>query len=103
MLSGPLKLAATYSPTWCSSTIGVGELNFSVRNGKRWILTALTTLIFSDSFDGLVPWNRAGATISFEKDNKVVAVYVSEIDDQLFFDHRFPSKRSVRDISTARL
>ena len=25
------------------STIGVSELNFSVRNGKRWILTAITT------------------------------------------------------------
>ena len=36
------KVAATYSPTWCSSTIGAGELNFSVRNGKRWILTAIT-------------------------------------------------------------
>ncbi len=26
------------------STIGAGELNFSVRNGKRWSLTAITTL-----------------------------------------------------------
>ena len=25
------------------STIGVSELNFSVRNGKRWNLTAITT------------------------------------------------------------
>ena len=25
------------------STIGAGELNFSVRNGKRWNLTAITT------------------------------------------------------------
>ena len=32
---GPLKkkTAASYSPTWWGSTIGVGELNFSVRNG----------------------------------------------------------------------
>ena len=29
-----------------SSTIGAKELNFSVRNGKRWILLAITTLIF---------------------------------------------------------
>ena len=28
------KVAATYSPTWWGSTIGDGELNFSVRNGK---------------------------------------------------------------------
>ena len=27
------KLAATYSPTWYSSTIGANGLNFSVRNG----------------------------------------------------------------------
>ena len=37
--------AATYSPTWCSSTIGASELNFSVRDGKRWILTAITAAI----------------------------------------------------------
>ena len=41
------KVAATYSPTWCSSTIGARELNFSVRNGKRWILTAITAFIIS--------------------------------------------------------
>ena len=40
------KTAATYSPTWWGSTIGDGELNFSVRNGKRWILTAIATAIF---------------------------------------------------------
>ena len=44
--SGPQKTAATYSPTWWGSTIGDGELNFSVRNGKRWILTAITTAIY---------------------------------------------------------
>ena len=47
MISGFLykKVAATYSPTWWGSTIGDGELNFSVRNGKRWILTAITATI----------------------------------------------------------
>ena len=35
------RTAATYSPNWCISTIGAGELNFSVRNGKRCDLTAL--------------------------------------------------------------
>ena len=39
-------MAATYSPTWWGSTIGDGELNFSVRNGKRWILTAITATIY---------------------------------------------------------
>ena len=48
MISGVFKkkVAATYSPTWWGSTIGDGELNFSVRNGKRWILTAIAATIF---------------------------------------------------------
>ena len=29
-----LKEAATYSPTWCGSTIGANGLNFPVRDGK---------------------------------------------------------------------
>ena len=37
-----LKMAATYSPTICS-TIGVAELNDPVRNGKGWDLSAITT------------------------------------------------------------
>ena len=45
MTSGLPKTAATYSPNWWVSTIGDGELNFSVRNGKRWILTAITTVV----------------------------------------------------------
>ena len=40
------KAAAAYSPTWWGSTIGASELNFSVRYGKRWILTAITTAVF---------------------------------------------------------
>ena len=44
--SGFPKTAATYSPNWWVSTIGDGELNFSVRNGKRWILTAITTVVY---------------------------------------------------------
>ena len=38
-----LKEAATYFPTTKCSIIGVSELNFSVRDGKRWDLTAITT------------------------------------------------------------
>ena len=34
-------MAATYSPTTCS-TIGVAELNDPVRNGKGWDLSALS-------------------------------------------------------------
>ena len=43
----PKKLATTYSPTMSGSTIGAAELNFSVRNGKRWILRAIATRIFN--------------------------------------------------------
>ena len=38
-----LKEAASYSPTFYCSTIGVNGLNFSVRNGKRWNPVAITT------------------------------------------------------------
>ena len=40
------RTAATYSPSWWASTIGADELNGSVRDGKRWILIALTTAIY---------------------------------------------------------
>ena len=39
------KTAATYSPNWYVSTIGVDGLNFSVRNGKRWVPGAIATAI----------------------------------------------------------
>ena len=42
---GTRRTAATYSPSWWASTIGADELNGSVRDGKRWILIALTTAI----------------------------------------------------------
>ena len=46
-LNQPLRrTAATYSPNWWVSTIGADELNFSVRDGKRWDLIALTTAIY---------------------------------------------------------
>ena len=38
-----VKEAATYSPALHCSTIGASGLNFSVRNGKRWDPTAITT------------------------------------------------------------
>lgn len=44
---GPYKTAASYFPTWYRSIIGASELNFSVRNGLRWILTAITALFLS--------------------------------------------------------
>ena len=40
------RTAATYSPTWCGSTIGVSGLNFSVRNGKRWFPAAKATAVY---------------------------------------------------------
>ena len=41
-LSG-LKRRLPTLPRENRSTIGVSELNFSVRNGKRWNLTTITT------------------------------------------------------------
>ena len=38
------KAAMTYSPTNLCSTIGAVGLNFSVRNGKRWIPDAIDRL-----------------------------------------------------------
>ena len=45
-VQGFRRTAATYSPNWWVSTIGADELNDSVRDGKRWILIALTTAIY---------------------------------------------------------
>ena len=39
-----VKVAMTYSPTNLCSTIGAVGLNFSVRNGKRWIPDAIDRL-----------------------------------------------------------
>ena len=39
-----VKVAMTYSPTNVRSTIGADGLNFSVRNGKRWIPDAIDRL-----------------------------------------------------------
>ena len=39
------RTAATYSPNWCVSTIGVIAFNFSVRNGKRWVHNAIATAV----------------------------------------------------------
>ncbi len=52
------KAAAAYSPTWWGSTIGASELNFSVRYGKRWFLTAITAAVcyLREISSGLKPW-----------------------------------------------
>ncbi len=52
------KAAAAYSPTWWGSTIGASELNFSVRYGKRWFLTAITAAVFylREISSGLKSW-----------------------------------------------
>ena len=38
-----MGVATTYFPTAFCSIIGATGLNFSVRNGKRWNPTAITT------------------------------------------------------------
>ena len=51
-------MAATYSPALHCSTIGASGLNFSVRNGKRWSPTAITTVIVSSCVP--FPYYRTG-------------------------------------------
>ena len=41
---GHKKKATTYSPVFMHSTIGATRLNFSVRNGKRCLPSAIATL-----------------------------------------------------------
>ena len=43
-MSFSIKVAMTYSPTNVCSTIGAVGLNFSVRDGKRWIPDAINRL-----------------------------------------------------------
>ena len=43
-MSFSVKVAMTYSPTNLCSTIGAVGLNFSVRDGKRWIPDAINRL-----------------------------------------------------------
>ena len=52
-MSFSIKVAMTYSPTNLCSTIGAVGLNFSVRDGKRWIPDAINRLN-----KGLMPWYR---------------------------------------------
>ena len=56
------KAAAAYSPTWWGSTIGASELNFSVRYGKRWVLTAITAAVF---YLREISWSEA---LAYSKD-----------------------------------
>ena len=64
-----LKEAATYSPTTKCSTIGVSELNFSVRNGKRWDLAAITTLILSTLLSSKSRSSTSGMRKSFSNES----------------------------------
>ena len=63
--------AATYSPAIIGSTIGAGELNFSVRNGKRWNLTAIAALLSLISITTLLPRRTVGETRSPSQTNAV--------------------------------
>ena len=45
LVSTPERKAASYSPALHRSTIGVGGLNFSVRNGKRWGPATIATQV----------------------------------------------------------
>ena len=54
-----MKTAATYSPT-VRSTIGAARLNFSVRDGKRWIPRAIATWMPFKTLTGATRENEPG-------------------------------------------
>ncbi len=72
-------MAATYSPTWYSSTIGANGLNFSVRNGKRWIPVAIATLIFVGLATGILGKERDKLVVmllSYKQSRWIIYLYV---------------------------
>ena len=87
-----LKAAATYSPTWWGSTIGASELNFSVRYGKRWVLTAIATAVCF--------WKQ----IIRSDVSLFIAMHLSIVRyPPIYSSKNIGSTRSFRDISTGRL
>ena len=94
MSNAPLcKLAASYFPTWYRSIIGAGELNFSVRNGLRWILTAITAFFFFLSFGlpfGIPPpvyLKRETLKLSIQDflNSSLLSVFRPQLSDTVFF------------------
>ena len=49
-ITGSIKAAATYSPTWWGSTIGARGLNFSVRY-ERWVPAAIAAAVYHNERD----------------------------------------------------
>ena len=107
-----IKVAMTYSPTNLCSTIGAVGLNFSVRDGKRWIPNAINRLnkwpINDTSSTKKVVNHYAKQTISKKTDAILVQkTLIAEPGDIVQFlappllnrGH----KKSSRAISTARL
>ena len=90
--SSKLKAAATYSPTWWGSTIGASELNFSVRYGKRWVLTAIATAVCF--------WKQ----IIRSDVSLFIAMHLLIVRyPPIYSSKNIGSTRSCRDISTGRL
>ena len=89
-------MAATYSPTWWGSTIGDGELNFSVRNGKRWILTAITATIY------VLRKNNSISNNDFKYRNRVHSPFLAyfltlSLMPDLLYDSRIINKASTEE------
>ena len=98
-----LKKAATYSPALHCSTIGASGLNFSVRNGKRWDTTAITTWLFRLCHLG--NHHDPGVCVNIDK-ARIVAACVYAQDTLTMHNHSWkhgPHEESFRAISTARL
>ncbi len=85
-MSFSIKVAMTYSPTNLCSTIGAVGLNFSVRDGKRWIPNAINRLNKGPiimSYNSLVSvfFTTSVNNSAFQKMSKTVDVSHSATDD----------------------
>ena len=108
-MSFSIKVAMTYSPTNVCSTIGAVGLNFSVRDGKRWIpdainrlnkcKKALTCVQNKDSFSHVLQRKQSDQP-AFKRTLSKAVRYASKLMPQ----GKFPcGNKSFRAISTARL
>ena len=108
-MSFSIKVAMTYSPTNICSTIGAVGLNFSVRDGKRWIpdainrlnkcKKALTCVQNKDSFSNVIQ-RKQSTPPTFKRTLSKAVRYASKLMPQ----GNIPcGNKSFRAISTARL
>ena len=100
-MSFSIKVAMTYSPTNICSTIGAVGLNFSVRDGKRWIPDAINRL----NKWTIIDLDKKIETIFFTSDQLINLFRIDTEGIYLIYVTKLKSatKKIYRAISTARL